>query len=281
MTTCLNGKAFLIFHDPVKGRDFGYDVWEGEDADGCFNYTGQGVEGHQTLTRNNKGLIRAADEGLPIHFFMRPAMSASSNKRAPYTYIGQVTLDNPRFVVRQAPDKFGNLREVFVFRLIPLGNVVVPETPTAGFRISLGNWSYPLTLSATGSTQQSEPTQIEFIEKKLQTRFADYMKDRSESVKSIRIAIPGKKGLLEPDFYLASRNMIIEAKPGSSREMVRLAIGQVLDYQNLLKPEYPGIRAGILIPSRPSNDLVDLLRQLHISLVTEASDSSFEFLEFN
>jgi hypothetical protein len=279
MTSCLDGTAFLIFHDPIKGRDFGYDVWEGEDADGCFNYTGQGVEGHQTLTRNNKGLLNAADSGLPIHFFVRPATILASRKRAPYTYVGQVTLGDPRFVVREAPDKNGNARNVFVFRLIPLGPTSLPKPSESDIRISLSDWTYPSTLSATSKVQPSRPTQIEFVEMKLHARFADYIRGESETIRTLRISVSGKKGFLTPDFYLVNRNMVVEAKPGSSREMVRLAIGQVLDYQNLLKPDYPQIRAGILLPTRPSADLVDLMRQLQISLVTESEGGRFEFLD--
>lgn len=46
----------LVFTDPVKGKRFGYDRFEGLRADGCYSYTGAGRQGDQVFLRGNKWL---------------------------------------------------------------------------------------------------------------------------------------------------------------------------------------------------------------------------------
>lgn len=43
MTKCNGGNDYLLFHDPKNSKKFGYDKWEGKQADGSFHYSGQGT----------------------------------------------------------------------------------------------------------------------------------------------------------------------------------------------------------------------------------------------
>ncbi len=113
MTSCLNGTEFLIFHDKKVSREFGYDQWEGWQANGQFTYTGQGKKGDQVLKLGNKQIIKAHEEGRAIRLI------ESKNTNA--TYVGEFILGNPYFQVREALDIDKNIRKVFVFNLIPVG----------------------------------------------------------------------------------------------------------------------------------------------------------------
>ena len=70
---------------------------------------------------------------------------------------------------------------------------------------------------------------------------------------------------------------MVEAKPSASREHVRLAIGQVLDYVHLLAISGQVTDAAILLPIRPSADLCQLLEHLGIQLIFEAELGRFVF----
>ena len=59
---------------------------------------------------------------------------------------------------------------------------------------------------------------------------------------------------------------LYEVKSSSSRHHVRTALGQVLDYRRFLAH----ISAvGVVLPERPVDDLIDLLRSLGVGLVVE------------
>ncbi len=280
MTSCLDKSAFLIFHDPVEGKRFGYDVWEGEQADGSFHYTGMGVKGNQVLSRGNKGLLEAADAGRPIHFFRRPLPGVKREQGDPYTYEGLVTLGWPPYEVRRAPDEDGNERDVFVFKLLPVGKtgleVENEELPTGIPVGEFANWIPPAAQTAAQSKQQTEPPTAELVENQLHGRFGEFLTSLGFKPESVAISLQGLKGALRPDFVLRDVGFVIEAKASSSREDVRLAIGQVLDYRYLLDLMDVKCKPAILLPQGPTPDLVDLLKTLNVALIVERSDGTFD-----
>ncbi len=68
------------------------------------------------------------------------------------------------------------------------------------------------------------------------------------------------------DGYDPEADMLIEAKASASRQDIRMAIGQLLDYRRHLAPLAQMV---VLLPEAPSDDLVDLLRSLGIGLVIQ------------
>lgn len=282
MTSCLNQTAFLIFHDPIKGRKFGYDVWEGPQIDGSFHYTGQGVRGHQRLRGPNRSLLNAAEEGRPIHFFRRPPIGAKRTKSNPYTYFGLVSLENPQYEVRQAPDETGAIRNVFVFHLMPLGHGVSSidesEVPGSSPSCVFSSWSPTSADVARAGPSPVQPAQASLEENKLQKRFWNFMRSIGEEPERVSITLESLQGSLYPDFILRSRGLVVEAKPSTSRIHVRLAIGQVLDYANLLALSGNQLKPGVLLPQRPQKDLCNLLHSLGIALIFETSEGEFEFV---
>ena len=110
ITSCLDGRAMLLFRNPKKSKKFGYDKWEGKQGNGQFHYTGQGVKGNQDVsTRANKSLLMSKDLGKPVHVF--------ESLGTDVTYLGHYELlDNPyRWEI--APDETGRERRVVVFHL--------------------------------------------------------------------------------------------------------------------------------------------------------------------
>lgn len=69
--------------------------------------------------------------------------------------------------------------------------------------------------------------------------------------------------LLFTDIYDTTDSVLYEAKASSDRDSVRMAVGQLLDYRRFVGAE----SLAVLVPNRPSSDMVDLLEDLEIKLV--------------
>jgi hypothetical protein len=85
-------------------------------------------------------------------------------------------------------------------------------------------------------------------------------------VTSWSVSIPGDVGWLSCDLYDVTAALLVEVKSTTTRQDVRMAIGELADY---LRFAPPATRPAILLPARPSDDLVDLITGHGIVLVYE------------
>ncbi|WP_286958931.1 hypothetical protein [Arsenicicoccus sp. UBA7492] len=99
----------------------------------------------------------------------------------------------------------------------------------------------------------------------LQGAFADWL--TLGGTPPALLPLSSSDGVVHPDLFVPDRGWIVEAKRSTDREYVRMAIGQVLDYCHLATSAGLSATPVILLPSRPSDDLVALLRSLGITLV--------------
>lgn len=76
------------------------------------------------------------------------------------------------------------------------------------------------------------------------------------------------------DLYDEDAMELVEVKASSDRATVRLALGQVLDYVRFI----PGAAAAVLLPAKPSADLVELLISRAVSVIWEAEGHGFRRL---
>ena len=72
--------------------------------------------------------------------------------------------------------------------------------------------------------------------------------------------------MLVCDAYDKHTNTLIEAKSSSSRQDIRMAIGQLFDYQKFL---VPGAKLAILLPEAPEKSARDLLVDLGIKILVD------------
>ena len=111
ITSCLNGRAMLLFRNPKKSKKFGYDKGEGQQDNGQFHYTGQGVKGNQDVSsRANKSLLMSKDLEKPVHIF--------ESLGTDVTYLGRYELLDNSYRWEVAPDETGHERRVVVFHLL-------------------------------------------------------------------------------------------------------------------------------------------------------------------
>lgn len=80
------------------------------------------------------------------------------------------------------------------------------------------------------------------------------------------IVIPVEEAYLRVDLYDSQLDLLIEAKGDTSRNHLRQAVGQLIDYGRYLSPR-PSL--AILLPRRPNDDLMQLPREAGIELIWE------------
>lgn len=74
------------------------------------------------------------------------------------------------------------------------------------------------------------------------------------------------------DLFDVTTNVLYEAKASPTRESVRMALGQLLDYSRHISPT-PAL--AVLLPEPPADDLVDLLNDHGVACVVEISEGRF------
>jgi hypothetical protein len=90
----------------------------------------------------------------------------------------------------------------------------------------------------------------------------------------IETAIRQYNRCLECDVFVQVRGHLIEAKADTSRESIRMAIGQLYDYDLLekLAGEFPALDLAVLLPERPSSDMLRLLDARGMTCVWQVAD---------
>lgn len=110
-------------------------------------------------------------------------------------------------------------------------------------------------------------------EAQLVQRFVAYLEDCGHQVGRFRIQPPGESTSLYTDIFDVTDGCLYEAKASSTREAVRMAIGQLLDYSRHISPPP---RLAILLPGLPTSDLLALLKLYKIVCVSDAGSEGFK-----
>lgn len=111
-------------------------------------------------------------------------------------------------------------------------------------------------------------------EGRLSTAFQAHLEAHGHVVYRFQIPVAGERGALLTDLYDETDNVLYEAKGKASRDHVRMAIGQLLDYRRLLDvPD--GLRIAVLLPQEPTANVRELLEVEGIALVTQTAEGGF------
>ena len=112
-------------------------------------------------------------------------------------------------------------------------------------------------------------------EARLVEQFKDWLVENGlQRPAAIKLPAGGGETWAEADLWIPEKSQLIEAKADATRESVRMAIGQVLDYAHLAShliesEEFPGLKNSqptILLPMLPTSDLLELIKKLEIVL---------------
>jgi hypothetical protein len=99
-----------------------------------------------------------------------------------------------------------------------------------------------------------------------------YEKHLGRQLMSRSILLPSGERLI-CDAYDERSGTLIEAKSSATRQDVRMAIGQLLDYRRHLAPKG---NLAVLLPEPPTSDLEDLLRHLKIQIIAKRGNKYVE-----
>lgn len=272
MLTPAGGRYIFLFSDPVPGGQYGYtwDGWADENLE-TFFYTGEGSVGDQEFTRRNRILRDAAAEGREVHLFVADGYSGASRERT-HRYMGQFTVNPDQPWRREdAPDVNGATRSAIVFRLNRLATSPAPQTHTDSYTPELAGRSGAEVVGpeASNAVEFSRAAQEESVavrrERSLEDTFHRHLKAAGGQPGRLQITIAGQANPLYTDTWDAAGRELYEAKGSVSRNDVRLAIGQLLDYRRHITP--PPARCTVLLPSDPGEDLTNLIHSSGMDLL--------------
>jgi hypothetical protein len=242
----------FLFTDPISGEKHGY--YDGWMPDGCFHYTGEGQYGDQRIISGNASILNHKTENRALRVFQ--------GARGVVCYIGEfeVSPEKPWYEADAPESGGGPLRKVVVFRLRPVDiSAQPPETTLARL---LGSTieqveHLPVEQQITERTfvnPNREPYEAERKEATLVLAFRDYLRAKGHRVSRQQILPPGETRPLFTDLYDEDLSLLVEGKGSVTRENVRMAIGQLADYNRFISAS----KKAILFPSEPRSDLIKL-----------------------
>jgi hypothetical protein len=275
-------KDVMLWWDPQRGREFGYD--DGWTSDGStFFFSGTGVEGDQQfgapLQENGRVRDHVANGDR-----IRLLKYLGKNR---VRYVAELRL--VQWHVRDGEDRKGNLRKLIQFQFVPVGPAV--QEPGDLERPPLREAPAPAPLepppAEPGEAALERLHSKEFRrhlmtqqlvcrrrEAELVHAFAQWLSvtfGRNVTGYEIPYGVEGRN--LRADAYLPPREdaggILFEAKSSAAREHVRLAIGQLLDYRRYIETEP---KLAVLTPTPVPSDMLELLDELGIGIVWQSGD---------
>ena len=220
----------------------------------------------------NKSLLNHVEEGRRLFLF--------NGHRGEITYENEFTLyERDPYFWTVSTDNEGKLRDSIVFRLKPLKKYSI-KNPIASKIESVSRTIVKEIALEKSSSKNSRKT-VTFIsqgikdrkEARLVEEYNLYRKKEklSDLIRhTVQIHFPKRK-ILYTDGYDSESETLVEAKATNQRDerdKIRMAIGQLFDYRKLLEEENVKVNnLAILIPTCPSKDLLELLKDLKIKII--------------
>jgi hypothetical protein len=270
----VSGRADVILFSGKGGAVHGY-ADEGV-AEGAFHYVGQGRRGHQEMKGNNRILAESDQLGRPVRVF--------AGTSGVVTYAGEFVVDEHAFdwtTLRQEGSM--KRRRGILFHLLPMQAdlsllPVRKKTQRPGVVVSSSiatlerawrplAWSDLQRVKVPDDLGAQSVSRAEF---KLQTEFGTWLSGRGDEVQVRSYRVPG--GTATPDLVNVTAGEVIEAKRGTTRALIRAAIGQVLDYAMLSRRDGKPLVPAILLPAEPPRDLLELCHSVGVVVWSKADE---------
>ena len=271
----------FVYSDPEQSADiYPYDGWSPDGS--VFLYTGEGRLGDQIMTEGNRAIRDHQQAGRALRLFVADGKVPGKSEKN-HLYIGEFAVDpQDPYVPQPAPDDHQEQRTVFVFRLLPVGEALrrpkdVSRTGDADDTGSAESVLPERHQYIEYETLGTEPTTARKREAELVKRFEAHLEVSGHTFTRWRIRPPGELLSLLTDTYDLTVDELYEAKGTTTRDAIRRAIGQLFDYRRHLPAK--DVRLSILLPARPSEDLLALMQGLSITLVHETEPGQFIRIE--
>ncbi|KAE8130250.1 MULTISPECIES: hypothetical protein [Bifidobacterium] len=280
----------ILLFSSKKHLHAGVASLEGMREDGTFRYVGMGGQDHdEKLLGNyqNKHIIDSRDNTATLRVFLTEPSKA--------TYVGAFALADVPYTFQVPDGSDTNKGRFIVFNLIPIGQADTSlfgemstdpaagttgptgaRTPDHGWPVYDRKWQEKNTEDSREYEPGQERRSLHRREMSLQNRFGRWLEDAGHDVHDVTFGHGDVH--LTPDLFDATENMVMEAKVSTAREYVRTAIGQVLDYRHCMNTsdDYGDVTAGILLPGEPVPAMLELCRELSITVFMENGEGSFD-----
>ncbi|MFJ2866437.1 hypothetical protein [Kitasatospora sp. NPDC087314] len=260
------GNRILVFIDLAKPGS----PAPGLSPDGTLHYVGEGAKGDQQFTQSNRALLHHKEDGRRVHVFQDRGTRLRDSAERLYKYIGEfeVAPDNPYYYADEV-DRYGQARRIINFRLRPVGADNAPFMDPAN-----------VARRQREAAQRNSPSDdvlgtrapLRNHEAELVARFIAYLHARGHRTSRIALPVPNETGSDLVDLFDETTQTIYEVKPSAARISVRHAIGQLMDYR---WRQGGTASMGIILPSEPYQDLLDLCASLSIEVVWPDPDTGF------
>jgi hypothetical protein len=112
-------------------------------------------------------------------------------------------------------------------------------------------------------TPDRAPYEIERRETDLVHRYRDHLIRQGHEVSRLQVVPPGEAAPLYSDLWDLTTRELIEAKGGVSRNELRSAVGQLLDYGRFADAQ----TTAVLLPERPRPDLIAFLSAAGVTTI--------------
>ena len=238
-----------------------------------LHYTGEGQVGDQQLKQGNRALAEHTDVDKTVRLF--------DGVRGQVIYVGEFRVDQERpYYTTDAPDVNGEMREVIVFRLRSVGENKGNLLPTAEEALQVKRTSVDEIEPESRAAEQfvSAAVAERVAERREAALITAYLEFRRASalpkLRRLKIKPTGEVQPLFTDLYDPEAKLIIEAKGTVTREVIRMAVGQLLDYSRFV--DRP--KLAVLLPEVPRRDLLEFLRIHSIAVIAPQADSAFKLI---
>lgn len=261
MLTPAGGELMFLFSDKESGDYYGYTADGWTDVDHTrFAYTGEGSIGPQTISRGkNKILLETLGNDRQVHLFRAVGKTPGSDQKI-HEYLGQFALNpNSPYLPQTTLDQRRQPRTAIVFDLLRVSEQTTEtgaEIPEIGPPASVTTVTAIDRESADAMTFDRpavDAATVERRERKLEDRLIDWLEREGHSPVRLKIVIAGERSPIYTDTWVPETQELFEVKSDAKRSDIRMAIGQLLDYQRHVSPA--PTRSTILVPTEPTEDL--------------------------
>ncbi|MFY1683614.1 hypothetical protein ACN265_18945 [Micromonospora sp. WMMD730] len=148
---------------------------------------------------------------------------------------------------------------------VPVSAAVTPAGSAEAVpieKIGRSTYSLPSSESAVAVKREAD----------LMARYQEHLEALGHTCARYRIRPPGEPYDLYTDLFDQTAGVLYEAKGVVTRDAIRMAVGQLLDYSRHI----PGLpERAVLLPAQPGDDLLALLRAQNIQCVYELSPGRY------
>src|SRR5207253_1971037 len=211
---------------PAVGEKHGY--YDEFRNDGCFYYTGAGQYGDQRMRDANLALLNHVEDERRVHLF--------AGAGGEVEYVGELKIDetNPYYETEAPETDDGPLRRVFVFKFRILSGQ--PRGPRSRLDQAItlyvedvpieNRWTEKFFVRPSADEYEAERREQELV-----INLERYLRAQAHDVSRLKIVPTGEQRPIFCDVIDKSRNVLIEAKGSMTRDAIRMAIGQLMDYK--------------------------------------------------